>query len=166
MLPPLLENIVDLYRSARRRAPEATTTVVDTLRTSTADRWTSMKQLRTETRAALVHQRHSRRQAARAIRMALQRHRAALIASLRGRRGGFELWSAGERAAEPTGDRLRAQVLRAIDAHPEGIGALDLGNELGVEWRLVLGTARELVEAGMLEQVGQEFYPARKETRT
>ena len=75
MLPLLLENIVDLYRSARRR-PAAPTTVVDTLRSSTAERWTSAKQLRTETRSVLAHRRSARREAARAIRGALLRQRA------------------------------------------------------------------------------------------
>ena len=164
MLPLLLENIVDLCRIARRRP--AATTVVDTLRTSTAERWTSARQLRTETRSALAHRRKSRRVAARAIRGALLRQRAALIASLRGRRGALDLWSPGDRAPEPTGEGLRAQVFRSIDAHADGIGALDLGNELGVDWRRVLAIARELVESGMVEQVEQEFYPARKEDRT
>jgi hypothetical protein len=165
MLPLLLENIVDLYRTARRR-PAATTTVVDTLRSSAAERWTSAKELRTETRSALARRRNSRREAARAIRDALLRQRAALIASLRGRRVAVELWSPGERAPEPTGDRLHAQVLDSIGAHPDGIGALDLGNELGVDWRRVLAVARELVETGMVEQVAEEFYPARRENRT
>ena len=98
MLPLLLENIVDLCRIARRRP--AATTVVDTLRTSTAERWTSARQLRTETRSALAHRRKSRRVAARAIRGALLRQRAALIASLRGRRGALDLWSPGDRAPE------------------------------------------------------------------
>ena len=57
-------------------------------------------------------------------------------------------------------------MLRSIDAHADGIGALDLGNELGVDWRRVLAVARELVETGIVEQVEQEFYPARKKDRT
>ena len=114
----------------------------------------------------MAHRRISRREAARAVRGALLRQRAALIASLRGRRGALDLWSPGDRGPEPTGEGLRAQVLRSIDAHADGIGALDLGNELGVDWRRVLAVAQELVETGMVEQVEQEFYPAQKEDRT
>jgi hypothetical protein len=165
MLPLLLENIVDLCRRPRR-PPAPPPTVVDTLRTSTTARWTSAKQLRTETRSALARRRKSRREAAQAIRETLQRRRAALIASLRGRGRALELWVAGDRPAEVTDHRLREQVRRSIDAHAEGVGALDLGNELGVDWRRVLGVARELVETGVVEQVEQEFYPARKESRS
>jgi hypothetical protein len=162
-MPPLLiENFVDLFRGARRDPPSES--VVETLRTSTAARWTCARRLRAETRSMLVHHRALRRQAARAVRHGLQRHRAAIVASLRPPRAA-ELWSANERSPECGDGALRGQVLRSIEAHPEGVAALDIANELGVDWRRVHGAAHALVEEGAIEQVDQELYPPRKASR-
>jgi len=60
--------------------------------------------------------------------------------------------------AEP----LHSQVLRVIEGHPEGVRARDVGNELGVDWRRVVGITQSLVDAGKVEQVEQELYPAGK----
>ena len=160
----LIENFVDLLCGWRSRPPDGGT-VVDTLRTSTADRWRCARQLRANTRSMLAARRSSRRAAAQAIREALYRHRAAVIASLR-RRGGVELWAAAERPAEPADDALRSQVLQSIQSHSEGVAALDIANELGVDWRRVRSAAHALVADGAIEQVSQELYPARKGSRT
>ena len=160
----LIENFVDLLCGSKRRPPDGGT-VVDTLRTSTAVRWQCARQLRASTRSMLAARRSTRRAAAHAIRQALHRHRAAVIASLR-RRGGVELWAAAERPAEPADDVLRSQVLQLIKAHSQGVGALDIANELGVDWRRVRGAAHALVAEGAIEQVEQELYPARKGSRT
>jgi hypothetical protein len=163
-MPPLLiENIVELFRRPRQRPPQAT--VVDTLRTSTAARWTCARQLRAHTRSMLAHQRASRREASRAIRLALQRHRAAIVASLRRSGGDVDLWRVPDGVADRD-DVLRTQVLRSIQAHPDGVAALDVANELGVDWRRVSGAAQTLLQDGTIEQVEQELYPARKVSRT
>jgi non-ribosomal peptide synthetase component E (peptide arylation enzyme) len=161
----LIENVVDLFCGSTTRPPDGET-VVDTLRTSTATRWRCARQLRANTRSMLAARRSSRRAAAHAIRQALHRHRAAVIASLR-RRGGVELWaSATERPAQPVEDVLRSQVLQSIQSHVDGVAAIDIANELGVDWRRVCGAAQGLVAEGTIEQVEQELYPARKGRRT
>jgi Replication protein A C terminal len=161
----LIENFVDLFSGAKTRPPDGET-VVDTLRTSTAARWRCARQLRANTRSMLAARRSTRRQAAQAIRHALHVHRAAVIASLR-RRQHVELWAAGgERAAEPVEDALRSQVLQSIRSHAEGVAAIDIANELGVDWRRVRGAAQALVEEGAIEQVEQELYPLRKGNQT
>jgi hypothetical protein len=57
---------------------------------------------------------------------------------------------------------LEAEVLRVITMHPEGVRALDIGNELGVDWRRVPAVARRLVEHDKVEQIAHEFYPIEK----
>ena len=114
----------------------------------------------------LAARRSTRRRAAQAIRHALHRHRAAVIASLR-RRQRVELWATpAEHPPEPIDDGLRTQVLQSIQSHAEGIAALDIANELGVDWRRVRGAAEALVAEGAIEQVEQELYPTRKGNRT
>jgi hypothetical protein len=84
----------------------------------------------------------------------------------------------GERRAQRHGGRLRvilpaarasraddwleAEVLRVIARHPEGVRALDIGNELGVDWRRVPAVAGRLVAHAMVEQIAHEFYPVQK----
>ncbi len=59
-------------------------------------------------------------------------------------------------AQESTGDE---QVLQLIQSHPEGIGIVDLGNELGVDWRGLVGPTDRLLTHGDIEHVQQLFYP-------
>ena len=161
----LIENFVDLFCGSKTRPPDGEA-VVDTLRTSTATRWRCARQLRANTRSMLAARRSSRHRAAHAIRHALRRHRAAVIATLR-RRGHVELWaSAADRPAQPADDVLRGEVLQSIVSHADGVAAIDIANELGVDWRRVCGAAQTLVAEGAIEQVEQELYPARKGSRT
>lgn len=112
--------------------------LVDILRLSAAARWTAVRQLRLQTRAALRECRARRR------------------------------WG-GAAAAPPAGtlDRpvaewLETEVWHAIARHPDGVGALDIGNEIGVDWRLVPAVAGRLVERDLVEQIAQQFYPVKK----
>ena len=104
-------------------------------------------------RAALSARRQTRHALARSIRQALRDHRAAIIASLRDR-------AAPNEAAEPAA--LDARVLNVIRQHPGGVHAVEVGNELGVDWRCVLDSTRALVDAGLVEQVDLEFYASPK----
>lgn len=108
-----------------------------TLRLSAAARWTTVRRLRVQTRTVLG-QRRAQRRGGRAVLAP----RAACVAS-----------------AE---DWLEAEVLRVITRHPEGVRALDIGNELGVDWRRVPAVARRLVEYEMAEEIAHEFYPIEK----
>jgi Replication protein A C terminal len=160
----LIENFVDLLCGAKA-CPPAGDGGVDTPATSPASHWRGARQLRASTRSMLASHRSTRRAAAQAIRHALHAHRAAVIASLR-RRPRVELWAnSTERQPEPVEDALRSQVLNSIQSHGEGVAAIDIANELGVDWRRVHGAAQELAAEGAIEQVEQDLYPSRKGSR-
>lgn len=136
--------------------------VVDVIRGSSEARRSSVRRLRVEIRQVRAQQRQvlarrraARRAVARVIRRALHQHRKTVIASVR---RAFAP-AAAKSCAE--GEPLQARVLRVISAHPEGVRALDVGNELGVDWRGVLEMTRALVDAGAVEEVDQQFYPAK-----
>ncbi len=161
--------------TARRRSRRVpiVANLIDALRTSTASRWSDARHLRAQTRTVLADRRSMRRAGTLALKQALQRHRAAVIASVRtaltcGTEPAVVPQECAERAAEVSPDLpdtlLRSEVLRVIASHPEGIGALEMGNELGVDWRRVVDIARTLVDTGVVEQVDQELYPCGKES--
>jgi hypothetical protein len=79
----------------------------------------------------------------------------------------WELWPAPREEQEHRTDRSDEllQVVRVVQEHPEGICARDIGNELGTDWRRVLGLARSLVEAGLVDQVAEAYYPVVKAKR-
>jgi hypothetical protein len=143
--------------------------VVDAIRSSAAARWQSVRRLRAETRSALALRRTTRRALARGIRQQLHEQRAAVIASLRAAHASvWQLWpeTSCARDVDGTDDQLQAQILRVIRKHPDGISAVDMGNQLGIDWRRVVIIARTLVDAGQVDQVGQAFYPGGKVSRT
>ena len=129
-----------------------------------------LERLRVDTRRSLARHRSRRRALARSIRATLQRHRAAAIesvwAALRPavrQAGVWQLWPGT--SADRTLTRapeLQSEVLRVIHSHPEGVRALDIGNELGIDWHANMPAARNLVQAGLAERVDQDFYPAGK----
>jgi hypothetical protein len=160
----LIENFVDLFCSEKASPPDREP-VAATRRAPTAVPWRCARQLRASTRSMLMAQRSARRAAAQAIRWSLRRHRATVIASLR-RRQHAELWVTGtERPADPVEDVLRTEVLQSIQSHADGVAAVDIANELGVDWRRVHGAAQALVAEGAIEQVEQDLYPIRKGSR-
>jgi hypothetical protein len=114
---------------------------------------TSVRQMRSAVRIALRHRREVRQAFAHTLRQALRQHRVALIASMK---------PAAKTAAAPPMADLDTRVLTVIARHRDGVRAVDVGNELGVDWRRILEATRNLVAAGAVEQVDQNFYPARK----
>lgn len=114
---------------------------------------TSVRQMRSAFRAALRRRREVRQAFAQTMRQALREHRAAILASMKP--------AAAATAPVVTAD-LDARVLTVIARHPDGVRALDVGNELGVDWRRVLEATRNLVAAGAVEQVDQNFYAVGK----
>jgi len=112
--------------------------VVASIRASASARWSAVWQLRLETRALLSERRACRQHARRA---------AGGPPASRKRDG--DTW-------------LEVEVLRVIARHPEGIRALDIGNELGVDWRHVPAVTSRLMERAVIEQVEQDFYPVAK----
>jgi len=51
------------------------------------------------------------------------------------------------------------KVLRAVQSHPEGIKLIEVGNEVGVDWRRLVRPAHTLTDAGRIDQVEELFYP-------
>jgi hypothetical protein len=114
----------------------------------------TVRQMRSAFRTALRRRREVRQAFAQTLRRALREHRAALLASMKP--------AAAAAAAPPPAADLDTRVLTVIGRHPDGVRALDVGNELGVDWRRILEATRNLVAAGAVEQVDQHFYVVRK----
>jgi hypothetical protein len=139
-------------------------------RLSARGRWQSTLRLRAAARLAVNRWREDRRRSSRAMRHALLQHRATVVASLT---------TLVNPAGEPTGlwdigpggphggssQTLQSEVLRLIQQRPEGIHPVDIGNQLGVDWRSTLGPAQALVDEGIVEQIGSELYPAGEGSR-
>lgn len=129
---------------------------------------TKVRQMRSAFRAALADRRNTRCEIRRTVRRALHDHRIAVIGSVRAvLRPSAPAPRTRGAAAEhgETPDPFQLRVLQIIQDHPEGVRALDVGNELGVDWRRVLGTTRTLTNAGLVEQIDQDFYAVRKASR-
>ena len=134
-------------------------------------RWQTTWRMRAAARLALHRWREDRRRSSRAVRHALHQYRAAVVASLS---------DLGIAPAEPTGvwdigsggrqghsaEALQREVLRVIQQRPEGIHPVEIGNQLGVDWRSTIGPAQALVDVGLVEQIGSELYPAGEVSRT
>jgi hypothetical protein len=55
---------------------------------------------------------------------------------------------------------LPKEILQAIQRHPEGVSIVGIGNELGVDFRRLLGSTDTLLAGGQIDQVQELFYPA------
>jgi len=64
---------------------------------------------------------------------------------------------AAELETEPFAQEDR--ILRVLKAHPEGIRLVDIGNELGVDWRGLIALTKALLDEGQAEKIGQLYYP-------
>lgn len=54
---------------------------------------------------------------------------------------------------------LEERVLEVIARHPHGIRLVDIGNDLGVDWRSLLGISRTIVEEDKVERIDNLYYP-------
>jgi len=54
----------------------------------------------------------------------------------------------------------REQILRVLRTHPEGIRLVDIGNELGVDWRGLIAVTKSLLDEGKIEKIDHLYYPA------
>jgi hypothetical protein len=54
---------------------------------------------------------------------------------------------------------LEERVLEVIARRPQGIRLVDIGNELGVDWRSLLGVSRTIVEEDKVERIDNLYYP-------
>jgi len=60
-----------------------------------------------------------------------------------------------ERAEPSQADR----VLEVIAKHPDGIRLADIGNELGADWRSLIGVVKSLVDDSRIEKIDTLYYP-------
>ncbi|MBI3327178.1 MAG: hypothetical protein HYZ81_10820 [Nitrospinae bacterium] len=60
--------------------------------------------------------------------------------------------------AYPEGDR----VVTVIQAHPDGIRLVEIGNELGVDWRSLIAAVKFLMDEGKVEKIDNVYYPAQR----
>jgi len=51
------------------------------------------------------------------------------------------------------------QILEVVARHPEGIRLVDIGNELGVDWRSLIGSVKPLVDEDRVEKIDNLYYP-------
>ena len=61
-----------------------------------------------------------------------------------------------EEEAEPFPEK---QILEVIAGHPGGIKLVDIGNELGVDWRSLIGNIKPLVDSGKIDKIENLYYP-------
>lgn len=50
-------------------------------------------------------------------------------------------------------------ILEIIARHSEGIKLVEIGNELGVDWRTLIGPSKFLVDEGKVEKIDNLYYP-------
>ena len=63
--------------------------------------------------------------------------------------------------AEPTRAGSEAErVMQVIADHPEGIRLVEIGNELGVDWRGLIAAVKFLMDNGRVEKIDNVYYPA------
>ena len=126
---------------------------------SAAARRLQMAQLRAALQMHKAQNQHHRRQVSDAL-VRIRGNCAALRAGVRRRLRPAGLAARG--AAGPAVDPLHARVLDILGRHPRGIGAREIGNELGIDWRRVIAVMSGLVGRGLVDQVDQDFYRAGK----
>lgn len=54
------------------------------------------------------------------------------------------------------------RVLSVIQAHPDGIRLVEIGNEMGVDWRGLIAVVRSLMDEGKVEKIDDVYYPAQR----
>ena len=126
---------------------------------SAAARRLQMAQLRAAVQMHKAQNLHHRRQVSDAL-VRIRGNCAALRAGVRRRLGTAGASPPGAKPANA--DPLHAKVLEILERHPRGIGARDIGNELGIDWRRVIGVMSGLVGRGLVDQIDQDFYRAGK----
>ena len=53
-------------------------------------------------------------------------------------------------------------VLAVISKYPDGIRLIDIGNEVGVDWRTLITPAKALVDGGRVEKIENMYYPKKE----
>jgi len=53
----------------------------------------------------------------------------------------------------------KEKILEVVARHPDGIKLIDMGNELGVDWRTLIGPIKSLVDKDKVEKIDTMYYP-------
>jgi hypothetical protein len=124
-----------------------------------------------ETRSALANNRRHRRLLAAGLRRELRSHRQTIRTVLMRQRQApgddkrrIDVVDDWPDFSEQYGDDCALpeakKILQAIQRHPEGVSIVEIGNELGVDFRRLLVSADTLLATGEIDQVQELFYPA------
>lgn len=54
---------------------------------------------------------------------------------------------------------LAERVLRVIATHPEGITLVEIGRELGIDWRQLIAPVNQLLAEGRVEKRDRSYFP-------
>ena len=69
---------------------------------------------------------------------------------------------AKEKPKAEAGPPTQEKILEIIAGHPEGIKLVDLGNELGVDWRVLIGPSKSLVDGDQVDKIENMYYPKKE----
>ncbi|MBI4639616.1 MAG: hypothetical protein HY731_02915 [Candidatus Tectomicrobia bacterium] len=72
--------------------------------------------------------------------------------------GGMTVEQAEAARVSPEADR----VLAVIQTHPDGIRLVEIGNELGTDWRGLIGVVKTLMDEDKVEKIDNVYYPAQR----
>ncbi|MBP9014961.1 MAG: hypothetical protein KBH15_00455, partial [Candidatus Atribacteria bacterium] len=64
-----------------------------------------------------------------------------------------------EKMGEETSEKEKEQVLNLIKSHPEGIKLVEIGAEIGKDWRWYITITKELVEENKIRKEDNLYYP-------
>ena len=62
----------------------------------------------------------------------------------------------------PSLGTTKQDLMRIIQQHPEGVSLMEIGNELGTDWRGLVNWSHRLVIDGKVDKFDELFYPARE----
>lgn len=83
---------------------------------------------------------------------------AAGIAGFLMRLGGFFSPRAGETEPAGLGEQID-ELLQVISAHPEGITLVQIGEELGSDWRQLIASVNRLLAGGWVKKRDKSYFP-------
>lgn len=68
----------------------------------------------------------------------------------------------GEEPIPPEEAVQAKRILAVIQQHAVGVSIVDIGNELGVDWRSLIATLQSLEEERKIERINMMYYPGEK----
>jgi hypothetical protein len=142
-------------------------------------RKSQVRRMREDVQATLARYRAARRQMSTDTQASLRKTRAGITASVgnvryerrlmvdqagRATHGSLEDLD-GIMLRPPSRSALEVNedhVLRAIESHPEGLTLAEIGNALGVDWRVLVNLVHTLADSGAIERIEELVYPVWK----